>query len=168
MRSSLLVLSAAALAATVQAGLSFGACPTVTSIAFDNTMETSRTHKLLYLDASANGYVNMAKKWVSSLPDLKCFDLGSFPYDSPTYTSFYIDTTLPTYTRMVYFDSATGTEVQYACMDYKRALSLVTYVTGTLGVAVPAWILKIAANVFRFFHFDGVMILSDQLALTAD
>ena len=149
------------MASSVSAGFGMGGCPAVSSIAFNANMQTSRNHKLLYLDSSAYGYFNMAQKRVSSIPDIKCFDLGAFPYDSPTFDTLFVQTSSPTYTRLLYFDATTGTEVHYACMDYQRAISLVSYVTTTLGIPVPAWILNMGANLFRVLHFDGVMIMSN-------
>jgi hypothetical protein len=74
---SLIFTAALALAATtVSAGLGFGACPTVSSVAYSTDMQTNRNHDLLYIDKQAYSYMKLARKFVSAIPDVSCLALG--------------------------------------------------------------------------------------------
>ena len=88
---SLIYTAALALAATsVSAGIGFGGCPAVSSIAYSADMQTNRDHNLLYVDKSAFGYMKLARKFVSAIPDVSCLALGEFPYpDQATYDGLY-------------------------------------------------------------------------------
>ncbi|TNV76363.1 hypothetical protein FGO68_gene11219 [Halteria grandinella] len=116
---SLLFTTACALAvSTVSAGLGMGACPAVSSVAYSSDMQTTRKHNLLYIDKSAFGYMKMAKKFVSAIPDVSCLALGEFPYpDQTTYDDLYVTPTGLLSFKMIHYDVDTLSEVQYACFD---------------------------------------------------
>lgn len=90
MKATLITLAAvtAMLAAPASAGMVFGGkCPTVTSVAYANSMSSSHNHALLYLDKWVASQLNMIRGLASFVPDLKCFDAGAFGWDSTMYTN---------------------------------------------------------------------------------
>ena len=64
--------------------------------------------------------------------------------------------------KMVYYDVATLTEVQYACFDYAKVAALVD----TLTLPVPTWLVKIGLQVLRAGHFDLTLIFTDAASFT--
>lgn len=118
---SILAVSAALLAATANAGFGFGGCPAVTSIAYDANMQSSHGHQLLYADAQVLKYLGIIRNVASFIPDFRCFDLGAFGYDNAMYTEQFTNAQNAMRTNLLYFDTTTGTEAHYACMDAARA-----------------------------------------------
>ncbi len=82
MRSSLISLFAILFAATVSARWGWGACPAIPgSIPYDSMMDfTSFDHKIIYADAYVYGVLNWARSFSSSIPEIKCLNLGNYGY----------------------------------------------------------------------------------------
>jgi hypothetical protein len=161
---SLILTTAFALAlSTVSAGLGFGACPTVTSIPYSADMQTTRNHNLLYIDKASYTYMNLARKIVAAIPDVSCLALGQFPYpDAATYDGLYVTASTLLSFKMLYFDVATLSEVQYACFDYSNIASYVA----TLTLPVPSWLVNIGLQVLRLGHFDISFIFTNSASFT--
>ena len=163
MRSTIIVLSAL-LASSVSAGFGFGGCPTVSSVSFDNSMTTSRQHKVVYVDSYVFKGLNMLGGFISGIPSLDCFDLGAFGFDSAAYVDQFVAETTAYYSKLLYFDATTGTEVHYGCMDAKLASVLIDYVI-TLGIPLPSTVLKVVSKVLTLFHVDGIVVFSNSSTL---
>ena len=59
---------------------------------------------------------------------------------------------------MLFFDSNTGIEVHYACLDSTRANLILTYLTN---IGIPfVGMLSVLTGVLSFFHIDGVAVLA--------
>ena len=72
---------------------------------------------------------------------------------------------MPYYTKLVYYDAATGTEVHYACLDTTRANALIDWAVG-FGIPVPAWLYKMFTWTLFMFSVDGVAVFSNQASLS--
>ena len=122
-------------------------------------MQSSRSHKIIYIDGTVTWAAGMAKTFVSAIPSFSCFDLGSFGYDNTQYTQQFATATNPINTKLLYFDATSGVEVHYACMDITRAYAIADY-AASLGVPIPKIVMKMAMQIFNFIHVDGVLIFS--------
>lgn len=122
MKYTAVLLAALSLVSVAQAGLNWGfkGCTEVSSISYDLAMLTIRDHNLIYAESKIMKLIDFAKKVIKSLPSIDCTNLGVFPYDSSTYTDMFISKQTSLYTRMLYFEPITGTEVQYICVDHAR------------------------------------------------
>lgn len=130
----------------------------------------SREHKLLYIDSFATQALGLAKTFLKTLPSLGCFNFGSFPLGSNDFgtevTTALSVSSAGMSTKLLYFDATTGTEVHYACLDAARATLLVDFVV-SLGVPIPSSILNMMTGIFKLFHVDGVVVLSNSNVLTS-
>jgi hypothetical protein len=107
-------------------------------------------------------FINLASRFVSAIPDLSCKDLGSFGWTQGMYdTQFDSASTSAFATTLLYFDSTSGTEAHYACLDASRSSALISYAVNTLGVSLPSSVLTILSQVFNLIHIDGMMVFSD-------
>ena len=113
-------------------------CADVSSIAYSASMLTLRDHNLIYADSWAMKTLAFAKKIVKSIPSIDCTNLGQFPYDSSTYTNMFVAKQSSLYTRMLYFDTLTGTEAQYMCVDYTRLKWILT--DNAADIPIPSWV----------------------------
>lgn len=172
MKTILASVSALLLASSVKAGFGFGGCPAVSSIAYPADMVNAHDHRLLYVDGMVNWGLGMAKMVMGNMvPDLSCFSMididqnsgtfgqSSYGYDNTAYTTQFEGTSVAYYTKLLYFDSATGTEVHYGCLDKARADLLIDFAVAQ-GIPLPASVLKIFTNLLTFLHIDGVAVLS--------
>lgn len=162
--ATLLTATAALLATTANAGIGFGACPTVTTIPYDAAMETSHGHQILYLDTHVFKILKFASIFISQVKNLQCWDFGSFGYTNAMYTEQFTNAQNAKRTMLVYYEPNTGTEVHYACLDAARGDQLLDYAVSQ-GVNIPAWLLKILTKIFTVVHIDGVLVLSGQAVL---
>jgi hypothetical protein len=77
----------------------------------------------------------------------------------------YVDKQTSLYTRVLYFDSVTGTEAHYICVDYTRINWMITEYAAD--IPVPSWIPKTLSNIARLFFVEVVLVFSNSNSLTA-
>ncbi len=111
------------------------------------------------MDGLVQWAASTARTFVKAIPNPQCFDLGAFGYSSSLYTSQFATPNNPIGTNLLYFDATSGTEVHYACLDLNRAYALADYVQ-SMGFPVPNIVLKVASQIFRFIHVDGIVVFS--------
>lgn len=75
-------------------------------------------------------------------------------------------TASPLWTKLLYFDATSGTEVHYACMDHTRAQGLIDYAVTTFNIPIPAFVLKMVSSVLLFFRVEGVLVTSGSNSIT--
>ncbi|TNV75426.1 hypothetical protein FGO68_gene9930 [Halteria grandinella] len=150
------VLLLALAVSTASASFGLGECPEVESIPYDATMLASRAHNLLYLDAFSMKLMDLARKVVTAVPDLKCLALGTFPYDEDTFDSFFEDDVRAIPFKMVYFHLATLSEVWYLCLDY-------TYIVGLVGNNVWA---RAALQVVKPVYYELGLVFTQATSFT--
>lgn len=73
----------------------------------------------------------------------------------------------PIWSKLLYYDSASGTEVHYACMDHARAQGLIDYAITTFNIPIPAFVLKIVSTVLLMVRIEGVMVMSGGMTVSA-
>jgi hypothetical protein len=130
---SLLIASAVLLVTVADAKMGYGlwGCPKRNTVAlpYDNALNTMIDHRVIYIDNFVNWLINTARLFVS-IPDFSCQNIGSFDWDPYWYNTYlYNATTNPFNTKLIYFDSATGTQALYGCLDRNVAGSILDYFT---------------------------------------
>ena len=75
-----ILLIASILLATASAGYARGKCPTVSSIAYQSSMDIPIEHWMLYADKTVMSYVNPVSKFIppSVMVNLTCLNAGKF------------------------------------------------------------------------------------------
>lgn len=104
-----------------------GACPTVSSIAYDSSMATSRAHKIHWVDSTVATLYNTASKAIKSAPKLSCLNVGNWGISQTQYNDRHLGSTDLARSKLLYWDSASGTELHYACLDSARLDQLLNY-----------------------------------------
>ena len=166
MRRFLAVISAL-LVSQVSAGFVKGACPTVNSIAYNKNMTNVLSHYLLYLDKSVYSYLGVAEKVApaGTLPNLTCYNVGNFGYSQVTYNQEFNTNNLLSL-KELYFDSTTGTQVGYDCIDSNKAAQLITFVEQQFNFTIPAATVKSFTKLLSAGHFDVFFVLSNQTVIS--
>ena len=62
---------------------------------------------------------------------------------------------------LLYFDSATGTQFLYDCINSTKATALINFATTTLGVPIPAATVSSFMKLLSVGHFDVTFIASN-------
>ena len=162
---SILAASVALLNSVAEAKFEWAPCPVVTSIPYAATMASNRYHKMMYFDTHSKNiydkFTNLLK-----LSDISCLDVGQFPYPTAAiYSDYYVAETSPFYTKVLYFDATSGTELQYSCMDGARAISLVdTMIVGsgwTLA-GIGKFFINTFIKLIGTFNFRGAIVFTNS------
>ena len=176
MKLAISVVATAILTASVSAGIASyakGACPTPTSIAYEAGMATPYYHKLLYLDTTSMNGLNFITKVLSktslasSIPSLTCKDLGQFPYTTDVYNDLFADTTDMIQMKLLYFDTLTGSQLVYSCLDEDELKSLINYGATEAGITIPTWISNLLAKAFLGGHYNLFFVMSDSTSISS-
>ena len=150
-------------AATVSARWGWGACPQMPPNApYELAMMTSNNHKIVYIDNFVNWAVNYARSFVSSIPQLSCYNVGYFGYMSQnTYNYMFNDVTNPLRFTLVYYYGSTALEAWYTCLDLNRANQLIPYLYQRYpDIPIPSWLTSFFALIFYFIHVDGIVVMT--------
>ena len=176
MKLAISVVSTAILTASVSAGIASyakGACPSASSVAYDVGMATLHDHNLLYLDTTSMKGLNFITKVLSktslasSIPDLSCKNLGEFPYTTDVYNDLFADTTDMIQFKLLYFDTLTGSQLVYSCLDEDELKSLINYGATEAGITIPTWISNLLAKAFLGGHYNLFFVLSDSTSISS-
>lgn len=87
-------------------------------------------HNILYLDAFAikvyDLYYKVAEMtpWAASAPTATCKNLGNFPYTNDIYTTLFNDDTQLFGLKLFFYDTLTGDQLVYKCIDSDFLLDL--------------------------------------------
>ena len=126
-------------------------------------------HNLLYMDSTLFSYLGMIEKYIPAeiIPNTTCLNLGHFGYTNPKYQGEFVDQTSPLALKELYFDSVTGTQVAYDCIDSAKAAALVQYYQSTLGIVIPTSTVDRFLTLLSASHFDVIFVLSSQTSITS-
>ena len=82
-------------------------------------MANSIEHWLLYVDSTAWTYVVDVSKLLPPqvTAKLNCLDPGNFGYSEAFYASEFQNKTEALHFNMLYYDSTSGTQLYFACVD---------------------------------------------------
>ena len=170
------VIATAILASSAFAGLvsyEKGSCPSVSSIAYSAPMATPFYHKLLYIDATSMSGLDLVTKvlshtpYASSAPNLTCEDLGQFPYTTGIYTELFDNTTATLEAKLLYFDSLTGSQLIYSCIDESQLVTLINYGATKAGISLPSFVSTILSKALLGGHYNLFIVLSNATSISA-
>ena len=176
MKLAISVLATAILTASASAGIASyakGACPSASSIAYDVGMATLHDHNLLYLDTTSMKGLNFITKllsktpYASMVPSLSCKNLGEFPYTTDVYDNMFDDSTDMIQMKLLYFDTLTGSQLVYACLDEDELKALINYGATQAGITIPTWVTNLLAKAFLGGHYNLFFVLSDSTSISS-
>ena len=112
------------------------------------------------MDNFINWMINSARVF-TSIPDITCASVGTFGWDAAWYEKYLVNaTTSPFNTKLVYYDSSSGTQAMYGCLDTKVANKILDYFTSE-GLIGTNWYYKaLVATILLGNYVEGVVVFS--------
>ena len=170
MMKIMIACAIAAVLGVAEAGYVSGKrCPTVTSIPYQSAMATRTLHRLLYIDSTTYSYLTLLQKATptSKTPSTTCPNDGTYGFTAEQYAYYYQNSTGALAMNMLYYDSATGTEFFYDCIDQTKLAAILAYVAVEFGVALPQAVVNSVSKLLLFGHFDIFLVVSAATSLPA-
>lgn len=137
------------------------------TIPYDSTMAPIHHHRIIYFDKTMNWIFGLARTFSASIPNINCVNIADYGFDNQAWyeQSFGVgNQTGSLFTKVLYWDQATQTEVLYGCVDSGRANSILTYLISN-GYLSENWGYRTLIGLIWPNYIEGAVVFSNTNAI---